>query len=108
VLRRAGERLAPGGELAVFEIHPELRATGTQAHFRAADDGIEIPLPSHGHTRAAWDAAIAAAGLELTRAVDWCATPESLTQCAKLAKHLGRPVVIELRARPSGEGPTLV
>jgi len=100
VIARAAAALAPGGVVRIHEIHPLLRAGGTQAHYRA--DGRDVPVASFPHTVEDWRAAIAAAGLVATAITDGIATEADLGRSGKLAKHLGRPVLIELEARRPG------
>jgi SAM-dependent methyltransferase len=100
VFSRAAAALAPGGLVRAHEIHPELRAGGTQAHFRTAEG--DVLLTSHPHTAADLRAGLATAGLELVTQTDRYASTADVAASAKLAKHLGRPFLIELTAR----GPT--
>jgi SAM-dependent methyltransferase len=94
---RARTALAPGGQVLALEIHPELRAGGTQAHFWA--DGQEVALASYPHTVASLRDAVAGAGLELVSTTDRHATSADVARCRKLAKHGGRAVLLELVAR---------
>ena len=95
--RRVAARLAPGGALKAYEIHPELRADGTQAHFKVG--GREVLLASFLHTSNDLSESLAAAGLPTVTFTDWYATPDTLLSSSKLAKHLGRPVLLEISAR---------
>jgi malonyl-CoA O-methyltransferase len=97
VIARAVRALAPGGLLRIHEIHPDLRATGTQAHYRDGDR--DVPVASYPHTSDDFRAAVAAAGLSLVSVTDRIATDDDLARSRKLGKHLGRPVLIEITAR---------
>jgi ubiquinone/menaquinone biosynthesis C-methylase UbiE len=96
-LTRAASALVPGGVVRAHEIHPQLRAGGTQAHYVAG--GVEVPLASFAHTVASLCEAAVAAGLELVSTTDRYATAIERARSAKLAKHRGRPVLLELTAR---------
>jgi len=100
-LERAAKALVPGGIVRAHEIHPELRAAGTQAHFRAGEQ--EIALTSYPHTVTDFRAAVKGAELDLVAITDWYATPREIAQSRKLAKHVGRPVLIDVtfvKAKP--------
>jgi SAM-dependent methyltransferase len=94
---RAASALVSGGLVCALEIHPSLRAGGTQAHFRIGDR--EVPVVSYPHTTDDYATAVAAAGLDLVTTTDWYATRADLTASRKLGKHLGRPVLMTLSAR---------
>jgi SAM-dependent methyltransferase len=94
---RAAAALVTGGLVCALEIHPSLRAAGTQAHFRVGER--EVPVPSYPHTAADYAAAVAAAGLDLVTTTDWFATRDDLAASRKLGKHLGKPVLMTLSAR---------
>lgn len=94
---RARTALAPGGHVIALEIHPALRAGGTQAHFWA--DGQEVALASYPHTVASLREAVGDAGLELVSVTDRHATSADVARCRKLAKHGGRPILVEVVAR---------
>ena len=96
-LARAASALVPGGLVRAHEIHPLLRAGGTQAHYVV--DGVEVPLASFAHTVPSLCEAAVAAGLELVTTTDRYATFDDRARSAKLAKHRGRPVLLELTAR---------
>jgi SAM-dependent methyltransferase len=97
VFGHAAAAVHEGGLMVVHELHADLRAEGTRAHFRAGDR--EHVLPSHAHDARAYEAALAASGWRLERVAPWVATEASCRACVKLAKHLGKPVLLEVEAR---------
>lgn len=88
--------LAPGATLRILELHPDRIAAGTMAHFVDAD-GTEHRFASHAHAPAALLAALAAAGFTAT-ATAWPAAGDLLAAVPRLAKHAGRPVVLDVTA----------
>jgi len=91
-LRRA---LRDGGRLRIVEIHPDLVANGTVAHFD--DAGAEVRFTSTAHAPDALAAALARAGLAVEQLRAW--TADELAEVPKVAKHRGRAVVLDLTAR---------
>ncbi len=95
--------LAPGGSVRCLEIHPRLVQAGTQAHFW--HEGREYRLASFPHPAEAYVAAFTEAGLEPGALCEWYATQEAEARCAKLRKHRGLPVLLDVRAsRPRSAG----
>ncbi|HLL45229.1 MAG TPA: class I SAM-dependent methyltransferase [Longimicrobiaceae bacterium] len=88
--------LAPGGRVRGLEIHPRLVQAGTQAHFW--HEGREYRLASFPHTAQDFVAALSAAGLEPAALCEWYGTQAAEAHCAKLRKHRGLPVVLDVRA----------
>lgn len=87
--------LAPGATLRILELHPERIAAGTAAHF--VDDGVEHRFASFAHEPAALTAALTDAGF-IAAARTWHADGELLAAVPRLAKHAGRPIVLDLTA----------
>jgi malonyl-CoA O-methyltransferase len=91
-VRRA---LRDGGRLRIVEIHPDLVADGTVAHFE--DGGAELRFTSTAHALDALAAELTRAGLALETMRAWSA--DELAAVSKLAKHRGRAVVLDVTAR---------
>lgn len=87
--------LAPGAVLRILELHPERIAAGTAAHF--VDGGVEHRFASFAHEPEALIAALTAAGFAAT-AQAWRAEGPLLAAVPRLAKHAGRPVVLDVTA----------
>jgi SAM-dependent methyltransferase len=83
------------GRLRIVEIHPDLVADGTVAHFD--DGGAELRFTSTAHAPDALAAALEAAGLAVEHRRAWSA--DELAAVSKLAKHRGRPFVLDVTAR---------
>jgi malonyl-CoA O-methyltransferase len=101
ILARAAKAARAGARLQIYELHAALRAEGTRAHFRAGDR--EHLLPSYPHDALDYRRALADSGWELTAISEWTATPDACRASAKLAKYLGKPVLIDVSARRSDE-----
>jgi ubiquinone/menaquinone biosynthesis C-methylase UbiE len=91
--------LRPGGSLRVLEIHPELVASGTVAHFYDPASDREVRFTSTAHPIASMRAAIEAAGFAIERLDEDVADGAFLDAVPKLAKHRGRRVLVDLLAR---------
>jgi malonyl-CoA O-methyltransferase len=91
-VRRA---LRDGGRLRIVEIHPDLVADGTVAHFD--DGGAELRFTSTAHAPDDLANALARHGLAVDRIRAWSA--DELAAVSKLAKHRGRSVVLDATAR---------
>lgn len=92
ILASAARATAQGAWLRILELHPALRHGGTGAHFKQGD--AEYELPSYAHDVA--ELATAMAGTwELASTTDWYA---DVTASAKLAKHRGKPVLLDVSA----------
>jgi len=88
--------LRPGGELRLLEIHPELLGAGRNAHFEL--EGTEVRFTSQLHPVAALLDALTAAGLAV--AAERSVSAETLASIVpRLARHVGRDVVLDLVAR---------
>jgi len=92
----AARALRPGGELFVYELHAAHHDAGVRAHFTAG--GRELRLPSYRHDAAELARAAASGGLEVTAISDWYVSSEIAHKSAKLGRHRGRPVLVEMRA----------
>ncbi|HTE53271.1 MAG TPA: class I SAM-dependent methyltransferase [Kofleriaceae bacterium] len=89
--------LRPGGEMLIYELHPDHHDAGRRAHFVVGDQ--ELRLPSYRHDAAEFHRAATAAGLEVTTEASWYASSESARLSAKLDRYRGgHPILIELRA----------
>lgn len=99
IFRAVHRLLAPGGRCRFLEIHPGLVEGGVQAHFW--HQGVEHRLPSFPHAPVKYAQALAAVGLDTTATIEWYASDEAIERCAKLEKHRGRPVLVDVHgARP--------
>lgn len=94
--REAARLAAPGAVLRVLEIHPDLIASGTGAHF--VRDGVEHRFTSFAHPVATLVAALAAAGFPVANRREVVADGELLAAVPRLAKHRGRRVLVDLTA----------
>ena len=90
-----GAAVRPGGLVRIVELHPERIAAGTMAHFRDGDDVIQFA--SVAHPADAILAALTAAGFA-ARAQTWRAEGAIVDAIPKLAKHAGRPLVLDVTA----------
>lgn len=97
MLAGAARWLRPGASLRLVELHPERVAAGTVAHF--ADGGVERRFASVAHPVPEVLAALVAAGFGEVEADTWIADDELIAHAPRLAKHRGRPVVLDVRAR---------
>jgi malonyl-CoA O-methyltransferase len=88
--------LRPGGALRVLEIHPDLVAAGTGAHFH--DGGAEVRFTSVPHTHAALLGALMDARFTLARIGEPAAAGDLLYAVPRLAKHAGRRVLLDVLA----------
>ncbi len=89
--------LAPGGRLRIVDIHPDLVQTGTGAHFH--DRGEEVWFTSVRHELGALRASLEAVGLHVTACRELRAEGDLVAAVPRLAKHAGRPVLIDVDAR---------
>lgn len=96
LIAQAAAALVPGGILFVAEMHADLARGGTGAHFEK--DGKRHALPSHGHDRAEFEAALKEAGFIDAVFVDWRAD-DHVGAVPKLAKHAGKSALLSLTAR---------
>lgn len=96
-LTAAANALRPGGELAIFELHPAWWHDGAKAHYVV--DGTERALASWPHDENEFARTLADSDLELIKARTWYAHEAACARSAKLRKRLGKPILLELRAR---------
>jgi ubiquinone/menaquinone biosynthesis C-methylase UbiE len=89
--------LRTGGHLRLLEIHADLLAGGTNAHFQ--DGAVEVRFTSYGHSTEAILTALAVAGLEILERRELAADGELLRRVPGLAKHAGRRVLLDLHAQ---------
>lgn len=97
VLAHAVARIRPGGRLSLFELHADLRRSGTGAHFVV--DGVEHALPSYPHDADELTTILQDLGCVVETRRDWLATREAIAVSPKLLRHHGRPVLLELSVR---------
>ncbi len=97
-LASAARALAPGGTLRLLELHPAWWHDGARAHY-IAPDGEERALASWPHDEEELAGALPEHGLELVDVRSWYANEESCRRSVKLRKRLGRPVLLDVRAR---------
>jgi SAM-dependent methyltransferase len=98
--REVARILRPGGRLRLVEIHPDLLANGTGAHFK---DGFgEVHFTSVPHTTAAIEQALAAAGFAIAERHEPTAAGALLDEVPHLKKHAGRRVLLDLTAHRPG------
>lgn len=90
----ARRALRAGGYALAVEIHPDLAAAGTGAHFER--DGRTIRMPTFAHTRADYETAARAAGFATIRAVDWRPRDFADRSARMLKRGLDAPLLIEL------------
>lgn len=96
IVTQTATRLKSGGVLFVAEMHADLAAAGTGAHFEK--DGKTHRLPSFGHDAAEFRAALAAAGFAPCDIAEWRADDHTAL-APKLAKHRGKRVLASFSAR---------
>jgi malonyl-CoA O-methyltransferase len=87
----------PGSQAWILELHPHLHAAGVRAH--VAHDGRNLALPSYAHPAAELVDAFAGIGWEPLSVTDRYATTDLTRLSPKLARYLGRPVLLDLRAQ---------
>lgn len=88
--------LRPGGQVRILEIHADLVAGGTNAHFASGD--TEVRFASTAHPTAAIAQALARAGLVVDCCSEFAAAGELLQAVPRLAKHAGRRVLVDVVA----------
>ncbi len=93
VFAGARRALRPGGRLRLVEIHPDLVATGTVAHFEDAAGAVRFT--STAHPVPALRAALEAAGFAVEALREFAAEDVPVP---KLAKHAGRRVLVDVEA----------
>jgi len=96
LIAQAATALVPGGTLFVAEMHADLARGGTGAHFEK--DGKRHALPSYGHNRAEFDAALTVAGFTDVVFGEWRAD-DHVGAIPKLAKHAGKSALLSLTAK---------
>ncbi|MGZ3438197.1 MAG: class I SAM-dependent methyltransferase [Polyangia bacterium] len=96
-LAAAASTLRRDGELAIFELHPAWWHDGARAHYVV--DGTERALASWPHDEPEFATALPAHSLELVTCRTWYAHEAACALSPKLRKRLGRPILLELRAR---------
>jgi len=96
IVAQAATLLKSGGVLFVAEMHADLAAAGTGAHFEK--DGKTHRLPSFGHDAAEFRAALEPAGFAPCDIAEWAAD-DHVARVPKLAKHRGKRVLTHFVAR---------
>jgi SAM-dependent methyltransferase len=97
LLATAATCLRPGGSLRIVDIHPDLVARGTGAHF--VDGRDELHFTSFVHALATLEQLAATAGFVVQRRTEHSADGELLAAVPRLAKHAPLPVLFDLEAR---------
>lgn len=93
-LAAAKRALRTDGRILIVEIHPELSAGGTGAHFER--DGGIVTMPAYAHRREDYVDAANAAGLRLIGAVDWRPRDFARTSARMLKRGPDAFLLIEL------------
>lgn len=88
--------LTDKGQLRILEIHPEISAQGTKAHFK--DEDREVTFPCYAHTLDDWKFALSEAGFTPVSVKSLFASPRAIGRCAKLARHGSRAVLLDIQA----------
>ena len=96
ICREAARLVRTGGRLRLLEIHPDLLARGTNAHFHEGD--IEHRFTSVHHDVATIRGALRDAGFAVTDWREHRADGELLLAVPRLQKHHGRPVLLDVTA----------
>ena len=97
VLAEAARVLVPGGRLVFSVYHPEMAASGIEAHFDR--DGVEYRLGAVRHTTGDYRAALRTAGFTAVTATVFAGDDELARQIPRAAKFIGKPVLLLLDAR---------
>jgi SAM-dependent methyltransferase len=82
----------PDGRVRIVDIHPGLVSNGTVAHFQ--DGATEVRFTSTAHDEAALRTAFRGWDLDVRT---WIADDAMIAAVPKLAKHRGRPVLVDVR-----------
>jgi ubiquinone/menaquinone biosynthesis C-methylase UbiE len=93
-LAAAKRALRGDGRVLVVEIHPDLAASGTSAHFER--DGATISMPTYAHARADYADAATSVGLRLDRTADWRPRDFARTSARMLKRGPDAMLLIEL------------
>lgn len=94
MLAEAARVLRPGGTLRLVDIHPELVAHGTGAHF--LDGGSELHFARFVHPTTQLRATLAAHGFVACALAEHVADGDLLRAVPKLTKHAGRNVLVDV------------
>lgn len=100
MLAEAARVLRQGGTLRLVDIHPDLVAHGTGAHF--ADGTTELHFARFVHPLPRLRATLLANGFDVEHLAEHAAADELLHTVPKLGKHAGRPVLVDVVARRNG------
>ena len=96
-LEEARRLLRPGGQIAIFEIHPFLSLTGVAAHFK--DGGEEVRMPTYPHQFSTYCNAFAKLGL-VAKCREWrpCDFPDAPVKVLKRGAEL--PILVQFTVAP--------
>lgn len=97
-IAEAHRALAPGGVFLLSVFHPWFLFKGVPPHFRAVKDGVEYEMPAFVHLPADYVTAVLELGMKLTNLMEPIVDDELVRRCPNMAKHLGLPLAILLRA----------
>lgn len=97
MLVEAARVLRQGGTLRLVDIHPDLVAHGTGAHF--ADGDTELHFARFVHPLSPLRTLLAANGFALAELAEHAAEGDLLRAVPKLGKHAGNRVLFDLTAR---------
>jgi ubiquinone/menaquinone biosynthesis C-methylase UbiE len=86
-----------GGVVVVSDIHPAMRATGTQANFTDPTTGDDVLPPSHAHAVVDYIDAARAAGLHVDVVLEHEGTPRLVERTPRARKYLGKPMLLAFR-----------
>lgn len=97
MLAEAARVLRRGGKLRLVDIHPDLVAHGTGAHF--ADGNAELHFARFVHPLPRLRATLATNGFVVEHFAEHAAEGDLLRAVPKLGKHAGNRVLFDLTAR---------
>jgi 2-polyprenyl-3-methyl-5-hydroxy-6-metoxy-1,4-benzoquinol methylase len=97
VFEQLSSVLRDGGTAIVSDIHPSMRAAGTQANFTSSD-GVDVLPPSFIHPLEEWVTAAAHAGWRIDALAEHDGTAALIAQTPRAQKYLGKPMLVTLRA----------
>jgi SAM-dependent methyltransferase len=97
LFRELARVLADGGRMAFTVYHPRMAAAGIEANFER--DGVEYRLGAETHTAEDYVRSIRASGFEAPSSEVFSGDEELVATAPSAARHVGRPLLLVLRAR---------